>query len=87
MIYGNDICVPVSRLPDFIAECKELLYAAGVYAPFLGHVGDGNIHMNVVLKDRSELPKMHGLMDKFIRKAIAVSSSTFSLLLPLSNLL
>ncbi|KAL7416519.1 hypothetical protein BDY24DRAFT_406069 [Mrakia frigida] len=75
MIYGNDICVPVSRLPDFISECKSLLYEAGVYAPFLGHVGDGNIHMNVVLRDRSELPKMHGLMKKFIWKAIEMEGT------------
>ena len=45
----NDTAVPVSASPDFIIEAAaaiEALVPGAIPIPF-GHVGDGNIHMNV----------------------------------------
>jgi FAD/FMN-containing dehydrogenase len=51
----NDISVPISRIPDFLrrasAVCEALLPGVGV-VPF-GHVGDGNIHFNLMVADAS----------------------------------
>jgi FAD/FMN-containing dehydrogenase len=46
----NDVSVPVSRIARFLAEasavCQELCPSVRV-APF-GHIGDGNIHFNLI---------------------------------------
>ena len=45
----HDIAVPVSRVPDFVAETEALLTAEipGVRLVVFGHLGDGNLHFNV----------------------------------------
>jgi len=49
----NDIAVPISRIPAFIAEattaCHAIAPATEIY-PF-GHLGDGNIHFNLTCPD------------------------------------
>ena len=43
--FATDACVPISRLADAIGAARELAAAAGLMAPVVGHVGDGNFHM------------------------------------------
>jgi D-lactate dehydrogenase (cytochrome) len=43
--FATDACVPISRLADAIGEARELAASAGLIAPIVGHVGDGNFHM------------------------------------------
>jgi FAD/FMN-containing dehydrogenase len=50
-IIRNDISVPVGRIPELIARGKALiepLVPGGRLLPF-GHVGDGNLHFNIML--------------------------------------
>ncbi|MDO5603664.1 MAG: FAD-linked oxidase C-terminal domain-containing protein [Paracoccus sp. (in: a-proteobacteria)] len=42
---STDVCVPVSRLPECIAEIRKDIDAAGMLAPLMGHAGDGNFHL------------------------------------------
>lgn len=46
----HDVSVPVSRIPDFLAEAPAtvLAVACGARPLAFGHVGDGNIHFNVL---------------------------------------
>jgi FAD/FMN-containing dehydrogenase len=48
--WKHDVAVPVSRVADFIAEASAALEArfAGVRIDAFGHVGDGNIHYDVL---------------------------------------
>jgi FAD/FMN-containing dehydrogenase len=52
----NDVSVPVSKVPEFIrratAACEELIPGIRV-VPF-GHMGDGNIHFNLVQPEDAE---------------------------------
>ncbi|MEO0359554.1 MAG: FAD-linked oxidase C-terminal domain-containing protein [Pseudomonadota bacterium] len=41
---STDICVPISRLAEALLETVEEIEAAGMIAPIVGHVGDGNFH-------------------------------------------
>lgn len=45
----HDISIPVSRIPEFVAETDALLQRniAGVRLVNFGHLGDGNLHYNV----------------------------------------
>lgn len=43
--WATDVCVPIGRLADCIAETKGDLETCTVPACILGHVGDGNFHV------------------------------------------
>ncbi|VVT25240.1 Lactate dehydrogenase [Sphingomonas sp. EC-HK361] len=45
----SDICVPISKLAEAIGRAQAAIAAAGLLAPILGHVGDGNFHVFFVL--------------------------------------
>ncbi|WP_163846694.1 FAD-binding oxidoreductase [Pseudooceanicola aestuarii] len=45
----TDCCVPISALAESIAEAKAAITASGLWAPILGHVGDGNFHLVILI--------------------------------------
>ena len=65
----NDVSVPVERLPAFLAEatkaCGKLM--PGIRAAPFGHLGDGNIHFNLVQPEAMArdafLARAHDIMD------------------------
>ena len=47
--YVTDVCVPISRLADCLAETQADITASGMFAPVIGHVGDGNFHATIFI--------------------------------------
>ena len=47
--YVTDVCVPISRLADCIAETQADVADSGLFAPIIGHVGDGNFHATIFI--------------------------------------
>lgn len=45
----TDCCVPISALAECIARTKELIADSGLMAPLVGHVGDGNFHLLILV--------------------------------------
>ncbi|MFK7992713.1 MAG: FAD-binding oxidoreductase [Granulosicoccus sp.] len=45
----TDVCVPISRLAEAIQKTRELADASGLIAPLVGHVGDGNFHLLILV--------------------------------------
>ena len=45
----TDSCVPISALAEAIARTKDAIDAAGLVAPIVGHVGDGNFHLSILV--------------------------------------
>jgi len=46
---STDVCVPISRLADCIVETEADIAETGLIAPIVGHVGDGNFHVAVLM--------------------------------------
>jgi len=45
--FASDTCVPISRLADCITEAKRISDASGLICMIVGHVGDGNFHVQI----------------------------------------
>ena len=72
--YKNDISTLVSRVPDFLSEIEEVVNEH--YPEFeiiwYGHIGDGNVHLNVLKPD-------HLSMDEFQSRCAEVSRMVFEI--------
>jgi D-lactate dehydrogenase (cytochrome) len=47
--FVTDCCVPISALAEAIAAAKVEIAASGLTAPIVGHVGDGNFHLVILI--------------------------------------
>lgn len=74
---STDVCVPISRLADCIAETEKDLAESGLIAPIVGHVGDGNFHLLLLLDtdDASEMQRAEDFMDRLVKRAIAMEGT------------
>lgn len=74
---STDVCVPISRLADCIAETEADIAEMGIVAPIIGHAGDGNFHTLVLLDTSS--PREIELTETFVarlnRRAIAMDGT------------
>ena len=57
---NHDAVVPRSRIPAMLAFVEELGKRTGFLIPTFGHAGDGNLHINVMLRDREEDTRKRG---------------------------
>ena len=71
--FTTDACVPISNLAACIKETKQDLDDSGLLAPIVGHVGDGNFHLAILVdpNDPEELQRAKDLNDRLVRRAIA----------------
>ncbi|EFS9252669.1 FAD-binding protein [Campylobacter upsaliensis] len=58
-IYGTlklneDITVPRSKLPELLEGIGQISQKYGFKIPCFGHTGDGNVHTNVMVKDKND---------------------------------
>ncbi|MGJ8602867.1 MAG: FAD-binding oxidoreductase [Marivita sp.] len=62
----TDCCVPISALAECIARTKELIADSGLMAPLVGHVGDGNFHLLILVDPDStdEMARAGALANK-----------------------
>jgi len=75
--YVTDVCVPISRLADCIAETQADIAASGMYAPVIGHVGDGNFHATIFVDpdDETMFAKALELDKRMVRRAQAMGGT------------
>jgi D-lactate dehydrogenase (cytochrome) len=75
--YVTDVCVPISELARSIAETRVDIDAAGLVAPIVGHVGDGNFHVCFLVdpNEPQELAQVKALAERIAERAIAVDGT------------
>ncbi len=69
----TDVCVPISELAECIRGTQEDIAASGLIAPLVGHVGDGNFHLLILVDPESdeELKRAKELAHNVCRRALA----------------
>jgi D-lactate dehydrogenase (cytochrome) len=74
----TDVCVPISRLAECILETRRDLQASTLVAPLVGHVGDGNFHLNIIVNasDERELADVKAFNERLIRRALALGGTS-----------
>ena len=70
--WTTDICVPISHLAECILETQADIAAARVEAPLVGHAGDGNFHLIIMLEpdDREEFATISRLSERLVERAL-----------------
>ena len=69
----TDVCVPISRLAECIALTQDELKSNRLTSPLVGHVGDGNFHLSIMVNmdDPDELKRAKAMSEKMVEQAIA----------------
>ena len=75
--WPTDVCVPISRLAECIAETRADLDTASMPTPIVGHVGDGNFHVIFVLDPSrpEEFAEAARLNDRMIERALRMDGT------------
>ncbi|MEY4094713.1 MAG: hypothetical protein RLZZ53_1912, partial [Acidobacteriota bacterium] len=70
--WTTDICVPISHLAECILETQEDLKASKIEAPLVGHAGDGNFHLIIMLNpdDKTEFDTVTGISERLVKRAL-----------------
>jgi D-lactate dehydrogenase (cytochrome) len=68
---ATDICVPISKLADAVLETEKDLQDMNLLGPIVGHVGDGNFHVSLVIDmdDPDELSRVKVFLERLTERA------------------
>jgi D-lactate dehydrogenase (cytochrome) len=74
---ATDVCVPISRLAECVDDTKSDILATGLIAPIVGHVGDGNFHVQplVNMDDPAEIEACEAFIDRLVKRALAMEGT------------
>ncbi len=76
-IWATDVCVPISQLAECIRETQRDIQESNLIAPIVGHVGDGNFHL-VLLVDKNnaeETERAQALHERMVMRALAMGGT------------
>lgn len=74
----TDACVPISRLADCILETEADFARAGIVAPIVGHVGDGNFHAIAIMDSDNSVQSraVEELIGRLVTRALAMGGTS-----------
>ena len=75
--FSTDVCVPISRLADCVRETEADIAATGLVAPIVGHVGDGNFHVAILIdmENPDEVERAEAFTGRLNRRAIEMEGT------------
>jgi D-lactate dehydrogenase (cytochrome) len=74
---SSDVCVPISRLAECVTATQRDAADSRFIAPIVGHVGDGNFHMLLMidLDDADEIRRAEALLERLVDRALAMDGT------------
>ncbi|MEP2943858.1 MAG: FAD-linked oxidase C-terminal domain-containing protein [Hyphomicrobiales bacterium] len=74
---ATDVCVPISRLAECMVETQKDIADQGFLAPIVGHVGDGNFHVLVLLDENNpaEVAAVEAFVSRLNKRALAMDGT------------
>jgi D-lactate dehydrogenase (cytochrome) len=74
---ASDVCVPISRLAECVIETQRDVEASRLFAPIVGHVGDGNFHLSLMvdLADNDEVKRAKAMLERLVERALAMDGT------------
>ena len=75
--FNHDVVVPKGRVPELFDLIREIKTRFGLRVPSFGHVGDGNIHVNIMVTpgDAAEIARAHEAEIVLFKGVIALGGS------------
>jgi D-lactate dehydrogenase (cytochrome) len=75
---ATDVCVPISKLAQCVIETQRDIADSRLVAPILGHVGDGNFHLTLLvdLADSGEVARAKALSERLVARALAMDGTS-----------
>lgn len=75
--FNHDVVVPKARIPELFELVDELRSRYRLRIPCFGHVGDGNIHVNIMVTpdDADEIARAHDAEGDLFRGVVALEGS------------
>ena len=69
--------MPISRLAECVAETQRDIAASNLVAPIVGHVGDGNFHVGLMvdLQDQDEVARTQAFLERLVERALAMDGT------------
>src|ERR1700724_2954347 len=76
-IVATDVCVPISRLAECVVETQRDIADSPLLAPIVGHVGDGNFHLTLLvdMDDADEVARAQALSQRLVERALAMDGT------------
>ncbi len=73
----TDVCVPISRLADCVTETERDLNASQLPCPIVGHVGDGNFHVAILVDPDKpeEMAEAEDINRRIVERALAMGGT------------
>lgn len=74
---ATDVCVPISRLAECVTETQADIAELGLVAPIVGHVGDGNFHVTVLvdMESSAEVAATETMVARLNTRAISMEGT------------
>jgi len=76
-IVATDVCVPISRLAECVTETQRDVAESKLLAPIVGHVGDGNFHLTLLIdmdnQDETKVAKQFN--ERLVERALAMDGT------------
>ena len=75
---ATDVCVPIAQLAECLLETKRDIDQSGLLAPIVGHVGDGNFHLLLLVdpEDEEEMASVNALNERLVHRALAMGGTS-----------
>jgi D-lactate dehydrogenase (cytochrome) len=74
---ATDVCVPISRLAEAVAGTQADIAEMNLVAPIVGHVGDGNFHVSLLIDmdDQAEIERAERFLERLAKRALALEGT------------